>query len=146
MQAEQVAAEFYEQAAKRTSNPKGRDMFMQLASFEQAHYRILKKYLESLGVGKFEGYEGTSFSEIPPQVQQSSPTGDSLQTDLDALTLAIEAEKKARAAYIDLAKNSTDDSVSSFFLKLASEENLHRKVLEDQFYTLSNKGLWTWGE
>jgi hypothetical protein len=28
-------------------------------------------------------------------------------------------------------------------MKLADEEELHRKVLDDQFFALANKGTWT---
>lgn len=48
MEAEKDASQAYSKAAKKTTNPKGRDMFQQLSEFEMNHYRKLKDLLTSL--------------------------------------------------------------------------------------------------
>ena len=61
---------FYLEAAERTTNPKGAEMFRSLADDEAIHERILRRQLEALGKGKgwmpaFH-WEG---SEAIPEVQ-----------------------------------------------------------------------------
>ncbi len=146
MKSEQEAVAFYKKAARETQNPKGRDMFTQLVSFEEAHYAALARLLDSLDSGGFTSYEGTSFSTDETLVVSQNITPQQHQTDIDALSVAIEAEEKARAKYLDLAESATEKKVAAFFTKLAAEEELHRRVLDDQFFALSNKGHWTWGD
>lgn len=146
MEAEKEAAEFYEQAAGRTNDSTGREMFNQLVSFEKSHYAALKNFFESIDSESFEGYMGTEFSPVASQKQQSPLSDEYLKTDIDAISIAIEAEKKAKEAYVNIAESVKGTKVADFFSRLAKEEELHKKVLEDQFLVLSNKGYWTWGE
>ena len=30
------------------------------------------------------------------------------------------------------------------FRKLANEESIHQRILEDEFFALSNQGVWGW--
>lgn len=142
MEAEKRAAEFYHQASEHTSDPKGRDMFAQLERFELKHYENLETYLE----GDFREYKGTEFEEFKTALSPQTYEGDGLTNDIDAISYAIEAEKKAKAAYRDLAALAAEERIVAFFNKLVYEEDLHRRLLEDQYFALSNKGYWTWGE
>lgn len=145
MEAELEASAFYRQAAQKTNDPKGKDMFTQLADFERGHYRHLERLLES-GAVKFTGYEGLSFKQAKPGVPAKELAGGDRQTDIEAIKLAIKAEEKAHQAYLELAEKAGNSTVKDMFAKLAEEENLHRRILQDQFYSLSNQGLWVWGE
>ncbi|MFQ5842487.1 MAG: ferritin family protein, partial [Thermodesulfobacteriota bacterium] len=63
MEAEMDAHNFYSRAAQKTKNPKGRDMFSQLADFERNHFHHLKALYDSLkGEEKWISYSGTTFS------------------------------------------------------------------------------------
>jgi len=144
--AESDAIKFYDDAAKKSIDPRGRDMFEQLMRFEKAHFISLRQLLDSLNKNPEVHYEGTAFDRLPPGVPRMELLSQYRQTDIDALNIAIEAEKKANAAYTRLAAQTADSAIKNFFAKLAEEEDLHRMVLEDQFFALANKGYWTWGE
>ena len=60
--------------------------------------------------------------------------------------MAIKEEQKARKYYLEMAQKTADPLGKDMFKKLAREEEMHEKVLNDQFYSLSNKGIWTWGD
>ncbi|MBE0432905.1 redoxin domain-containing protein [candidate division WOR-3 bacterium] len=62
------------------------------------------------------------------------------------LTIGIEAEKKAQAKYLDIARMFEDPPSKVIFTGLAEEERKHQNILEDQFYSISNKGRIIWGE
>jgi len=141
MNAERQAAAFYSKAAENTTDEKGRGMFVQLVSFENRHYEKLAELLTSLGEESPESPADGPAIETP--ASEGSP-GEK-QTDIDAVILAIEAEKKARSAYLELAQSASQPEVRELFEKLAEEEDTHRKILEEQFVALSNRGQWTWG-
>ncbi|MBW2554680.1 MAG: ferritin family protein [Deltaproteobacteria bacterium] len=149
MDAEMEAHNYYSQSAQKTANPKGKDMFNQLAAFELSHYNNLKSLLDSLNEGNgWIQYAGTQFLDnSKSRGGGNSPAKEETKDDeLSILSKAIEDEKKASAYYNKLADETDDSSGKAMFKKLAEEENLHTRILNDQWYSLSNKGIWVWGD
>jgi rubrerythrin len=62
------------------------------------------------------------------------------------LALGIEAEKKAQAKYMEIAQLFDDAESKNIFNDMAEEERKHQKILEDQFFHMSNKGRIIWGD
>lgn len=147
MEAERNAYQAYSQAAKKTTNPKGRDMFHQLSEFEMNHYQKLKDLLKSLQEkGEWILYEGTSLKKKAISLKLVKPKGQEQLTDMDALKIAIREEKKAQAYYRSMAGLTQDPRGRDMYKRLASEEALHEKLLNDQYYSLHNTGAWSWGD
>ena len=146
MEAEMKAQQFYADAAKRVINVRGRNLLEQLADFEQNHYNKLKTLKDALtSSGEYIKYEGTEFKPFKAEV-----TG-TLESDkagvLDVLKIAIDAETKAKDHYTKMAEATNDPEGKAMFEKLADEEDFHRRILNDEFYNLSNEGgTWTWGD
>jgi len=147
IEAEKEAFQAYSKAAKRTKNPKGRDMFQQLSEFEMNHYQKLTGLLKSLQEkGEWVLYGGTSLKKKTIPLKMEKPKGDEQLTDMDALKIAIREEKKAHAYYRSLAELTRDPRGKDMYKRLADEESLHEKLLNDQYYSLHNTGLWSWGD
>ncbi len=150
MEAEMDTYNFYSRAARITQNPKGRDMFSQLADFEMNHFRHLSSLYDSLkGDGKWIAYSGSAFSNKEKKISVDLSIKEDIGSqadDIDALSIAIKEEQKARKYYQEMAQETADPLGRDMFKKLAREEEMHEKVLNDQFYSLSNKGIWTWGD
>ena len=147
IEAEKEAFQAYSKAAKRTKNPKGRDMFQQLSEFEMNHYQKLTGLLKSLQEkGEWILYEGTSLKKKTIPLIKEKPRGNEQLTDLDALKIAIREEKKALAYYRSMAELTRDPRGKDMYKRLADEESLHEKLLNDQYYSLHNTGLWSWGD
>lgn len=147
MEAEKGAYQNYSKAAKKTKNPKGKDMFQQLSEFEMNHYQKLKELLKSLQEkGEWILYSGTSLKKkmIPLKVEKAK--GQEQLTDMDALKMAIREEKKAQTYYRLMAELAKDPRGRDMYKRLAAEEALHEKVLNDQYYSLHNTGVWSWGD
>jgi len=145
MAAEEKASRFYAEAATKVAGARGKQLFQQLADFEQGHYRLLADLKASLAEKEcFLSYEGTSFK--PVQLEGDNPPvgEDEKKNILEILTMAIKNEKNAGAAYRKLATETDDPAGVAMFTRLAEEEANHARILEDQFYDLSNKGMWTW--
>ena len=150
MDAEMKAHKKYTQAAQKSSNPKGKDMFSQLAAFELNHYNNLKALFDSLSDGKgWTTYAGTQFSNPPASGEEESSAREKEEIKDDVLAIlskAIEGEKKACEYYNKLAEETSDPAGKKMFKKLSEEEKLHTKILNDQWYSLNNQGVWVWGD
>jgi len=150
MEAEMDAHNLYSKAAQKTKNLKGRDMFSQLADFEKNHFHHLKALYDSLkGEEKWIAYPGTTFSEKGKKASRDLTRGEEVGSradDFDALSMAIKEERKAQKYYQQMAQKTTDPLGRDMFKKLAREEELHERILNDQYYSLNNSGIWTWGD
>jgi len=147
MKAEKEASQLYSKAAKMTKNPKGKDMFQQMSEFEMNHYTRLKELSQSLHEkGEWKLYSGTSFKKRSIPIKMDKLKGKEQLTDMDALRIAIKEEKKAQAYYRSMAELAKDAQGKDMYKRLANEEALHEKVLNDQYYSLHNTGVWSWGD
>lgn len=150
MEAEQKARQFYLDALKKVSDPRGRDLLQQLADFENNHYRKLGELKTSLlKDGKFIEYAGTQFkpylAQVAPEV--SGNFQQNKEEVISILNLAISAESKAARNYRKLANETTDENGRQMFQQLAEEEVSHRRILSDEYYqALNERGFWIWGD
>lgn len=148
MEAELKAQAFYAQAAAEVRDPRGRDLLGRLAAFEQYHYQKLLDLSRSLQAdGSFIPYEPRTVDQFMPLIGQGETAGtllDQLKSEADILGKAIENEKLAGERYRTLAEETTDPMGRDMFRQLAGEEMVHQRILEDEFFSLSNKGVWGW--
>jgi rubrerythrin len=147
IEAEKEAYQNYSKLAKKTKNPKGRDMFQQLSEFEMNHYQKLRDLLKSLQEKReWILYEGTTLKKKSIPLTAQKPKGQEQLTDMDALKIAIREEKKAQSYYRSMVELTKDARGKDMYKRLANEEVLHEKLLNDQYYSLHNTGLWSWGD
>ena len=148
MDAELKAQAFYAQAAVEIQDPQGRDLLGRLAAFEQYHYQKLSELAQSLQQdGQFISYETRSVEQFAPAVASGEAAGTQLEELKDTagiLSKAIENEKVAGERYRALAEGTDDPGGQDMFRKLANEEMIHQRILEDEFYSISNQGTWGW--
>jgi rubrerythrin len=148
MDAELKAQAFYAQAAIEVQDARGRDLLGRLAAFEQYHYQKLAELARSLQQeGQFIEYEARTISEFVPLAGGGETTGTNildLEGEAAILGKAIENEKIAGRRYWALVEETDDPAGQDMFRKLANEEKVHQRILEDEFFALSNKGVWGW--
>jgi rubrerythrin len=148
MEAESKAEAFYAQAAVEVADPHGKDLLGRLAAFEHYHYERLAELARSLqGGGSFIAYEPRSVDQFAPMLARGEAAGALLSELKDVpgiLTRAIQNEQTAGERYRGLAAQTTDSQGEAMFRRLAYEESIHERILEDEFFSLSNKGVWGW--
>ena len=148
MEGELKAHAFYAQAAVEIQDQAGRDLLGRLAAFEQHHYQKLADLARSLRDGhRFICYEASTLEQFAPVVARGEAAGSLLELYHDVpgiLSQAIENEKSARLRYRLLVEKTGDPDGQDMFRKLSEEESLHQRILEDEFFSLSNKGVWGW--
>jgi rubrerythrin len=150
MTAEQKVRQFYLDAAEKVSDAEAQNLLTQLAAFEQHHYDKLAALHDSLSREK--GYIAYVAPDIAlPTVSQGSEGSwvteeHNLETVVEIMGTAIDAEKSARSRYEELAEGTADPAGRAMFRQLAEEEHTHYRILSDELYNLSNRGLWIWSE
>ena len=148
MDAELKAQAFYAQAAAEIQDPEGRDLLGRLSAFEQHHYEKLAELARSLQEkGQFIDYEARTVDQFTPLVgsgETASSLLDRMKDTVGILSEAIENEKQAGERYRTLAGETVDPKGQDMFRKLANEEKIHQRILEDEFFSLSNQGTWGW--
>jgi rubrerythrin len=148
MEAELKAQAFYAQAAVEVQDSNGRDLLGRLAAFEQYHYEKLSELAKSLQKdGQFIEYEARTVAQFMPVVGRGETAGtylDELEDVPSILSKAIENEKIAGERYRVLSEETADPNGQDMFRKLADEERTHQRILEDEFFSLSNQGVWGW--
>ena len=148
LDAELKAQAFYAQAAAEIQEPQGRDLLGRLAAFERYHYEQLAKLARSLQEqGRFIEYESRAVEQFEPIVGRGETAGTQLAELTDTasiLSKAIENEKIAGERYRALAEETNEAAGQDMFRKLANEETIHQRILEDEFFSISNRGAWGW--
>jgi len=145
--AETEAHKFYREAAEKTDDTGGAAMFRELSEFEAHHREHLQKLKASLeGQGDWIAYPAKQISKVPAGEAKGRKAVGSHADAVEALRIAIAAEERAITEYRALSAGAPDERGRDMFEKLAEEEELHRKLLDDQYYALNNRGVWLWGD
>jgi rubrerythrin len=145
MAAEKKAAAFYADAARSAANPLGRQLFEDLADFERYHYDTLAELDGSLrDDGAYVPYAGREL-ELPTPAEVEVEEVHA-QRVVDIISLALNAEREARERYTRLAEQTADPDGKAMFERLAAEEHVHYRILNDEYYHLNNHGKWVWAE
>ena len=144
MDEELRAAEFFEKAMNQTADPGAQKMFKQLAAFQKQHVQNLDFALKSIDGGELGEPTRARFRIIRPNTPPVDLTDIQVKTDKEALEVGIEAQKKRRTTYLDLAYEATTPSVAEFFNGLADEEKRHLEMLQEQYLSINKTGKWSW--
>lgn len=144
MNKELEAKNFYNNAAGKAKSKAGKKLFNELASFEQNHYEKVKGIIESRNKDRDieVNSEAQEIMSIKSEIEgELEPNKDEIVT---VINLAIDAEIKAQERYNKIAQLMNDSESKKIFQNLAQDERNHQRILEDEFYQLSNKGTIIW--
>ena len=139
---------FYERAAEKMTNQKGKDMFLRLVEQERVHIDILEdqlnmfvhdkawRSLRQLRAGasapKISGFEDKDIKEI----EIGSNAGE-----LDVIRLGIAVEKKSVEYYRAAGNDIRDKNAKDIFNWLVAQETRHLKILQAEYDHRTKSGL-----
>ncbi|MBE3099333.1 MAG: ferritin family protein [Planctomycetes bacterium] len=142
-QKERAARDFYLEAAKRTTHPLGKQMFQRLSKEETTHAQMLQDWANQgvcpVGV-KFPPLEKEWLDKARAKILVAIK-GET--TDLQALELGQDMERKAIAFYQDAAAKAADPPSKDLFLRLKTEEDKHLALLTDLYDYMVDPNLWS---
>ncbi len=136
---------FYTNASRKTKNDSGRMMFQRLAAEESDHLRRLREehraLLEQNAWLKREPARLPLSRKIAegifPQKELLKVDVKDGTSDLDALNIAMDLERKSRRFFEDFAKQITDASGKKVFMEFAKEEESHLRALMTEYRSLA---------
>ena len=135
IKAERYGHDFYMMAANSTQDPKGREVFQQLAQEELDHMRFLKKHYDSvLATGKPDSNAKLGaqrdLSDMWPIFSESlKERVKDAHFEMTSLSVGIQLEHDAIQFYKDQAEASGDPELARFFGDLADWEAGHYAAL-----------------
>ena len=132
---EQSACEFYLHLSNQIKSQSGKDKFKFLAEDEKRHRHILEKEYYKENKGKGFRFDSEKAKAIKVEV-------DTQSSAIDALDLAIQAEREAYKFYTQASEKVKEQASKDMFLKLAGEEDGHYNVLAAERQALSNNFYW----
>jgi rubrerythrin len=142
-QKERAARDFYLEAARQTTHPLGKQMFERLSKEEAKHAQLLQGWANNglcpVDV-KFPPIDKDWLNKAKAKIREAVK-GDT--TDLEALQIGQEQERKAIAFYQDCAAMSPDQPSKDLFLRLKSEEDKHLALLADLYDYMVAPNLWS---
>jgi len=139
---------FYKVAAKSSKDPKGQEVFEQLACDEIEHMGVIATVFKSLtnnepwttyeeAVQKYgeTPKEKIIFPDVPEEAQENFD-------DLKALEEALEFEKKAVQFYSKQAQEADGEKAKAFYQSLIEIEEGHVLIIQAELDSLMGAGIW----
>ncbi len=135
---------FYTNASRKTKNDTGRRMFQRLAAEESDHLRRLQQEHRSL-LEKNEWLKREParlplsrkiVEEIFPQKELLKIEVKDETSDLDALNIAMNLERRSHQFFKDFADHIADNNGRKIFMDFAKDEETHLKALVAEYNTL----------
>jgi len=147
IQMEKDGYSFYIKAASQTESGMGKTIFESLAQDEQRHLDVFQKMFEDkVSQSEWNDLVDSSkkYKKIPifPTDLNEAPGIDAESTELDALRMAMDAEKEAVEYYGKIKENLTDEDVKNVINEIIEQEKNHYSLLEKEFNHLSSTGFW----
>lgn len=132
---EQGASDYYTEVMNTIVNERGRNTFKFLADDEKRHRQNLEERFEQESGGKM-------FIFDPKRAKRVEVNVDDQASAVDAVDLAIEAEKAAYEFYKGAAEKTKDENGRRMFENLAEEEDRHYETLRAEREALLGSPYW----
>jgi len=135
---EKGAYDFYSRATEMTHDTRGKGIFIWLAQQELGHYGSLRRLKEALPETSNEtefGRLSDADSKIIENLSKSEASGEvtATTTALEALQIAMQAERDSIEIYRRAERSATDPGAKVTFDGLVAEEQAHLLLLEAQY-------------
>jgi rubrerythrin len=138
---------FYTNAAENSKDPDVKKIFEIMASEEDEHVKFLSEQFHlyrSQGKFDFTAPPEAGFTDVADEVitKSISDKVSAVSFEATAISMAIDMENRAIAAYSKRAGSATDPDEKAFYLWLADWERGHHKILYYLDQQLKEK-IWT---
>jgi len=140
---ERAARDFYLQASRRTKHAVGQKMFKRLADEEAKHEQLLQSWANQEVCPVDVTFPDVDREFLKKGRAKASEAVKPDTTDLQAVELAQDMERKSIAFYEDAAAKATDNASRDLFMRLKAAEDKHLALLTDLYDYMVNPNLWS---
>jgi rubrerythrin len=142
---ERLGLTFYTNASRKTVDARGRRMFQRLAAEESEHLRKLQdEYRNLVQQNDWLKREPARLPVSRKIAQELFPQKDLLRsqvndrtTELEALNIAMELERRSHRYFKDFAGQLRDSRSRKIFMEFAKEEQLHFEALLKEYQSVT---------
>src|SRR5215467_6430288 len=135
---------FYTNASRKTKNGSGRRMFQRLAAEESDHLRRLQEeHRTLLEKNEWLRHEPARLPLSRKIVEEIFPQKELLKievkdetSDLDALNIAMNLERRSHQFFVDFAMQISDENGRKIFMDFAKDEESHLQALVKEYNSL----------
>jgi len=137
------AIKFYTEAAEKTKNPVGKQMFLTIVEDEKRHLETLTQIFKGLNIT----VQDVSPMENIRTVFESMKTGmikriEATMDELDSFKIAMQMEKEGVEFYKKAASGAKTEKEKALFERLIKEEQEHYNIFANTYFFLSDTGSW----
>jgi rubrerythrin len=137
------AIKFYTEAAEKTKNPVGKNMFLTVVEDEKRHLENLSQIFKGLNitckdVSPMENIKTVFEAMKNEMIKRVEATTD----ELEAFKIAMQMEKEGVEFYKKAALEAKTEKEKSLFERLVKEEQDHYNIFSNTFFFLSDTGSW----
>jgi rubrerythrin len=137
------AIAFYDEAARKTSHPFGKEMFNGFIKDEKRHLVMLQCLFKGMNIEadfvRPKETIKTVFSSLKDQMMERA---SAVRSEMDALKIALQMEKEGFDFYKQSAAKAPSSQEKDLFERLAVEENDHYSILNETYEFLDRTGQW----
>lgn len=136
IEAELIGHAFYQNAAKSTTDPMGKETFLRMAEEEMAHFQYLRhQYKAILETGKYDLSKTLlvkhyRHADNPVFSQEIKNRLRDSHFEVSALTIGMKLELDAMNYYRSCAQKAEEEAVKRFYTELAEWEQDHYLAFE----------------
>ena len=147
---EQEGQAFYRQAAEKTKDETGKEIFLSLVKDEAMHQRLIQRQIDHLSAEgnwlKMPETEGEvcdlSESIFPKGREGLEKAVKADTTETEALIMALEFESKGYDMYRRAAEAASDPAAREMYEFLATQERAHFDLLMTNYESMVHYGGW----
>lgn len=137
------AIKFYTEAAEKTKNAVGKQMFLTIVQDEKRHLETLTQIFKGLNIT----VQDVSPMENIRTVFESMKTGmmkrvEATMDELEAFKIAMQMEKEGVEFYKKAAAGAKTEKEKALFERLIKEEQEHYNIFANTYFFMSDTGSW----
>jgi rubrerythrin len=137
------AIKFYKEAAEKTKNPVGKEMFLSITKDEKRHLDMLSRILKGLDlkvqdVSPMKNIKTVFETMKDKMMERAEATTD----ELEAFKIAMQMEKAGMEFYQKAVSDAKTEKEKALFQRLVKEEQEHYDIFANTHFFLSDSGSW----
>lgn len=137
------AIAFYNEAARKTVHPFGKEMFKGFMKDETRHLKMLQDIFEGLDIhANFHRPKETIKTVFSEHKEEMMKRVKALESEMEAISIALKFEKEGFDFYKRASSVAGSQKEKDLFERLSVEENDHYTILLETYSFLDNTGHW----
>mgnify|MGYP006279673555 FL=1 len=139
---EQENREYYEDLAEKSESERIKNVFLELASEEAKHERIVKQLRDKEDVEDLEFDIIPKVNEVFEDIKSDMPDSMMPKDQVDVYKKALNMEEKSKDFYSEKAEEVSGQKAKEVLKRLAKEEKKHEDIVRSIIELVNRPDTW----